>query len=251
MNADALPLFLRTLGLTTIAREHEAAIAQAETDNWGYRRFLRHLVETESNARLARRIERLLKESALPAHETLDALDPAKFAPQPRRLLPTLRSGEFVRRGEALCAFGLPGTGKSAYVCALCRDLVEQHQLKVLFLPAYKLVTRLLVAKRDLQLPAALAKLNHFDAVIVDDISYITQTIEENDVLFAFFAERYERQKSVIVTSNLVYSQWDQIFKNAMTAAAIVDRLVHRGTQLEFDGESFRARAAKDRKRQS
>ena len=251
MSADALPLFLRSLGLFAMEREHEAAITSAETDNWGYRRFLRHLAETEANARLARRVERLLKESGLPNHETLAALDPAKFSPQPRRLLPTLRTGEFVRRGDSLCAFGLPGTGKSAYVCALCRDLVEQHQLKVLFMPAFKLVTKLLVARRELQLPAALAKLNRFEVVIVDDISYITQTIEENDVLFAFFAERYDRQKSVIVTSNLVYSQWGQIFKNYMTAAAIVDRLVHRGTQLEFVGESFRARAAKDRKRQT
>jgi DNA replication protein DnaC len=248
MSTDALPIFLRALGLFTMAREHEAAITRAETDNWGYQRFLRHLVETEANARLARRIERLLKESGLPANETLATLDPAKFSPQPRRLLPTLRSGEFVRRGDALCAFGLPGTGKSAYVCALCRDLVEQHQLKVLFLPAFKLVTKLLVAKRDLQLPAALTKLNRFDVVIVDDISYITQSIEENDVLFAFFAERYERQKSVIVTANLVYSEWGQIFKNSMTAAAIIDRLIHRGTQLEFSGESFRARAAKARR---
>jgi len=128
---------------------------------------------------------------------------------------------------------------------------VEQHQLKVLFQPAFKLVTRLLVAKRDLQLPAALTKLNRFEVIVVDDISYITQTVEENDVLFAFFAERYERQKSVIVTSNLVYSQWGQIFKNSMTAAAIIDRLIHRGTQLEFEGESFRARAAKERKRQA
>ncbi len=117
-------------------------------------------------------------------------------------------------------------------------------------MPAFKLVTKLLLARRELQLPACLARLNRFDAVIIDDISYITQTIEENDVLFAFFAERYERQKSVIVTSNLVYSQWGQIFKNSMTAAAIIDRLIHRGTQLEFEGESFRARAAKERKRQ-
>lgn len=251
MSTDALPLFLRSLGLFTMLREHEAAITRAETDNWGYRRFLRHLAETEANSRLARRVERLLKESGLPANETLAALDPAKFSPQPRRLLPTLRSGEFVRRGDSICAFGLPGTGKSAFVCALCRDLVEQHQLKVLFQPAFKLVTRLLVAKRDLQLPAALTKLNRFDVIVVDDISYITQTVEENDVLFAFFAERYERQKSVIVTSNLVYSQWGQIFKNSMTAAAIIDRLIHRGTQLEFEGESFRARAAKERKRQA
>jgi DNA replication protein DnaC len=248
MSTDSLPIFLRGLGLTTIVREHEAAITRAEADNWGYRRFLQHLVETETNERLTRRIERLVKESGLPASETLARLAPEKFPDKARRLLPTLRTGEFMRRGDAICVFGLPGTGKSAYVCALCRDLVEQHQLKVLFLSAFKLVTRLLAAKRDLALPALLTKLNRYDAIIIDDISYITQSIEENDVLFALFAERYEQHKSVIVTSNLVPSQWDQIFKNPMTAAAIIDRLVHRGYQLEFTGESFRAQAAKARR---
>lgn len=248
MSTDSLPIFLRGLGLTTIVREHEAAITRAEADNWGYRRFLQHLVETETNERLTRRIERLVKESGLPASETLARLAPEKFPDKACRLLPTLRTGEFVRRGDAICVFGLPGTGKSAYVCALCRDLVEQHQVKVLFLSAFKLVTRLLAAKRDLALPALLTKLNRFDVVIVDDISYITQSIEENDVLFALFAERYEQHKSVIVTSNLVPSQWDQIFKNPMTAAAIIDRLVHRGYQLEFTGASFRAQAAKARR---
>ena len=159
-----------------------------------------------------------------------------------------MRSSEFVRRGDALCAFGLPGTGKSAYVCALCWELIEQHQLKVLFLSAFKLVSRLLAAKREFGLPALLTRLNHYDIIVVDDISYITQSIEENDVLFAFFAERYGRQKSVAVTSNLVPSQSDQIFKNPMTAAAIIDRLVHRGYQLEFAGEPLRAQAANARR---
>lgn len=248
MSTDTLPIFLRRLGLTALVREYEVAITRAEADNWGYHRFLQHLIETETNERLTRRIERLLKESGLPANETLARLAPEKFPEKARRLLPTLRSGEFVRRGDALCVFGLPGTGKSAYVSAVCRDLVENHQVKVLFLSAYKLVSRLLVAKRDLALPALLTKLYRYDIIVVDDISYITQSIAENDVLFAFFAERYERERSVAVTSNLVPSQWDQIFKNPMTATAIIDRLVHRGYQLEFAGESLRAQAAKVRR---
>jgi DNA replication protein DnaC len=120
--------------------------------------------------------------------------------------------------------------------------------LKALFLPAFKLVTRLLVAKRDLKLDALLAKLHRFDVIIVDDLgSYVEQAPAEIDVLFSFFSERYEKQRSVMVTSNLVFSQWDKIFKNPMTAQAVVDRLVHRAIVLEFTGESFRAKAAKQR----
>ena len=249
MNAtDTLPTVLRRLGLSTIVREHEALIQQAESANWGYRRFLLQIAEREDQERCTRRVARLSKDSGIPAEFTLTLLDPVKIPPQPRRLLPTLRSGDFVRRGDTICAFGLPGAGKSAYCGALCRDLIEQYQMKVLFLAAYKLVNRLRQAKCDLQLPTYLAKLNGYDVVICDDISYITQTIEENDVLFAFFAERYEKQKSTIVTSNLVFSQWDQIFKNSMTAAAIIDRLVHRGVQLDFGKESLRANAAKARR---
>ena len=250
MNTDTLPIFLRDLELLTVAREYEDAITRAEADNWGYRRFLHHLVESEANERLVRRAQRLLESSGLPKTETLARLDPAQFPEKARRLLPTLQSGEFARRGDTICAFGLPGTGKSAYVCALCYDLVQHHRMKVLFLPAFKLVNMLLLAKRNLELPRLLAKLNRFDVVICDDISYITQTLQENDVLFSFFSERYEKQKCVIVTSNLVFSEWDRIFKNPMTAAAIVDRLVHRGIQFEFEGlkgESFRAAEARKR----
>ena len=114
----------------------------------------------------------------------------------------------------------------------------------MLFTPTFKLVTQLLAAKRDLKLPAALMKLERFDVVILDDIGYVQQSREEMEVLFTFLAERYEK-KSVVITSNLVFSQWDQIFKDPMTTMAAIDRLVHHATILEFDGDSHRAQSAK------
>lgn len=127
-----------------------------------------------------------------------------------RRQLATLLSGELVRRGDNLLYFGLPGRGKWHLVAALGREWIQRHHLKVLFTPTFKLVTQLLAAKRDLKLPAALAKLDRFDAVILDDIGYVQQSREEIKLLFTFLAERYEK-KSVVITSNLVFSQWDQI----------------------------------------
>lgn len=235
---------LRSLMLMTTAREHEEIMARAEAQNWGYRRFLGYLVENELNERLRRRIERQLKESALPPGKTLDTLDEAKLPDKVRRQLPTLLSGELIRRGDNLLCFGLPGRGKSHLVAALGREWIQRHQLKVLFTPTFKLVTQLLAAKRDLKLPGALAKLDRFDVVVLDDIGYVQQSREEMEVLFTFLAERYEK-KSVVITSNLVFSQWDQIFKDPMTTMAAIDRLVHHATILEFNGASHRAQSAK------
>ena len=203
-------------------------------------------MENEVNERLRRRIERQLKESGLPPGKTLDALEEKKLPDKVRRQLPTLLSGELVRRGDNLLCFGLPGRGKSHLVAALGREWIQRHQLKVLFTPTFKLVTQLLAAKRDLKLPGALAKLDRFDAVILDDLGYVQQSREEMEVLFTFLAERYER-KSVLITSNLVFSQWDRIFKDPMTTAAAIDRLVHHSVILELTGPSYRNDEAKTR----
>ena len=95
------------------------------------------------------------------------------------------------------------------------------------------------MAKRDLELPRALRKLDAFELIILDDIGYIRQQPDEVEVLFTLMAERYER-RSLMITSNLVFSQWDQIFQNPMTTAAAVDRLVHHSSILEFDVPSYR-----------
>ena len=153
-----------------------------------------------------------------------------------------------VRRGDNLLCFGLPGRGKSHFAAAVGREWIQRHQLKVLFVPTFKLVGQLLVAKRDLKLASLLAKLARYDAVILDDIGYVQQSRDEMEVLFTFLAERYER-RSVIITSNLVFSEWDRIFKNPMTTAAAIDRLVHHSVILEFSGPSKRADEAQSRSR--
>ena len=250
MSAASLPLLLRAMRLPTIAREHDDAIRRAEAENWGYARFLSYLFEAEGNDRLQRKIQRLLKESNLPSGKTLESLDDKKLPDKIRRQLPTLLEADFVRRGDNLLCFGLAGRGKTHLVAAIAREWICRHQLQVLFVPAFRLVTQLLAAKRDLKLPSAIARLQRFDAVVIDDIGYVQQSREEMEVLFHFLAERYEK-KSVVITSNLVFSQWDQIFKDPMTTMAAVDRLVHHATILEFTGGSLRAGAAKDRQRSS
>lgn len=244
MNAASLPILLRAMRLPTIAREYDQAIQRAEAENWGYQRFLSYLFETEANDRLQRKIARLLKDSNLPAGKSLESLDQKLLPDKLRRQLPALLDADFVRRGDNLLCFGLAGRGKTHFVAAVAREWICRHQLQVLFVPAFRLVTQLLAAKRDLKLPQAINRLQRFDAVVIDDIGYVQQSREEMEVLFHFLAERYEK-KSVVITSNLVFSQWDQIFKDPMTTMAAIDRLVHHAVILEFTGESQRAQSAK------
>ena len=154
-------------------------------------------------------------------------------------MLPTLCEGGFVERGDNVLLFGMPGRGKTHVVCAIGHELIRRGH-RVLFTPTYALVQRLLAAKRDLRLEKELASLDGYDAVILDDIGYVQQSRDEMEVLFTFLAERYER-KSVLITSNLVFSEWTRIFKDPMTAAAAIDRLIHHAVILEMVGTSVRA----------
>ncbi len=244
--ATALPLLLRALNLGDIAGSHEELARRAEKEGWSFVDYLRQLVEGELEARRMRRITRNQKRAGLPPEKTLGTLEVAKLPAKVRRQIPVLCEGGFTERGENLLAFGLPGRGKTHVCCAIGHELV-QRGYRVLFTPAYRLVQRLLAAKRDLELEAELKRLDAFDAVLIDDLGYVQQDREEMEVLFTFLSERYER-RSVIITSNLVFSQWDRIFKDAMTTAAAIDRIVHHATILELTRkESYRAEEARKR----
>ena len=246
MSAESNALMLRNLGLTTAARLDKELTQRAESENWGYVRYLKRLLEEECNERLRRRMERLRKQSCLPADKTMTSVNEAQLPEKIRRQLPTILTGDFIRRGDNLLCFGLPGRGKTLFVAALGHEMFTRHQMKVLFTPTFKLVTQLLAAKRDLKLPSMLSRLERYDVVILDDLGYVQQSREEMEVLFTFLAERYEK-RSVIITSNLVFSQWDQIFKDPMTTMAAIDRLVHHATILEFTGDSHRAQSARSK----
>ena len=156
-----------------------------------------------------------------------------------KSLLPGLLTGDFARRAENILMFGLPGRGKTHLAAAIGHELIMHHSMQVLFTNTFSLVQRLLAAKAELRIEKEFARLDKFDVVILDDIGYVQQSREEMEILFTFLAERYER-KSLIVTSNLGFSQWDRIFKDPMTTAAAIDRLVHHSVILEMTGESIR-----------
>ncbi|HXJ72045.1 MAG TPA: IS21-like element helper ATPase IstB [Candidatus Dormibacteraeota bacterium] len=242
--ADTLEMMFREFRLPTMASRFAEMIATAEAQNWGYRKLVLQLCEAEAADRRERKRERLLRESGLPGGKTLCNLQEGQLPAKVRRQLPTLLEGGFIDRAENVLVFGLPGRGKTHFLSALGRELILRQARAVYFTPTFKLVQQLLMAKKDLRLDALLRKLDRFDAIILDDLGYVQQSREEMEVLFTFLAERYER-RSVLISSNLVFSKWDQIFKDPMTTMAAVDRLVHHAIILEFDGESMRVTKAK------
>ncbi len=240
-----LEIKLRALKLPSFVAHHGEVAGRAETGGWRFDQFLDALADLEMEDRTRRRIERLLKASHLPADKTLATLDLARLPPAVTRQVPTLCDGGFIERAENVLAFGLPGRGKTHVLAAIGHELV-QRGYRVVFLAAFRLVHQLLVAKRALTLDAALRRLDAVDALIIDDIGYIQQDREEMEVLFTLLAERYER-RSVLISSNVVFSQWDRIFKDPMTTACAIDRVVHHATILELTGSSYRSEAAKQR----
>jgi DNA replication protein DnaC len=242
MTQESIALLFRSLNLPSCAMHHQEMADQAESEGWSLTRYLKNLLELELEGRRARKIERLLKCSRLPTGKTLASLDMSLFSSKIQRQLPALMEGHFLKRSENILAFGLPGRGKTHLVSAIGHELIIKGH-SVFFTPAYRLVQSLLAAKRELKLEKEMRRLDRFEAVIIDDIGYVQQQQEEMEVLFTFLAERYER-RSVLITSNLVFSQWDKIFKDPMTTAAAIDRLVHHCVILELTGPSYRTEKA-------
>jgi len=231
----------RTLRMPTAVEVVEETLTAATKENWSLETFLCELLDQEVEGRRMRRIERLMKASRLPADKTLATFDQDRLPVQLRRLLPQLCTGKFVERAENLLIFGLPGRGKTHFAAAISYELIQQGRT-VFFTPTYRLVDRLLRARRDLALEYELRRLDRFEVLILDDIGYVQQSRDEMEVLFTLLAERYER-RSVVITSNLVFSQWNQIFKDPLTTAAAIDRVVHHSTIIEFGKEMSSHRA--------
>lgn len=233
---ERLTTLLTTFGLTTAAEEIVPRVTQA-----GHHAAVPVLVEVfdaEAEARRQRRIARWRRVSRLPPGKTFETLDTGRLPVPIAQRLQELATGAFLDTATNVLAFGLPGVGKSHALCAVGHALIEAGH-SVLFTPAYAVVQELLSAKRDLDLPRTLRKLDLFEVILLDDLGYVQQSPEEAEVLFTLLAERYER-RSVMVTSNLVFSQWDRIFRDQMATAAAIDRLVHHAVLLEFDVPSFR-----------
>ncbi|MEK7759998.1 MAG: IS21-like element helper ATPase IstB [Nitrospirota bacterium] len=237
---------LRDLHLPTIRECYAEQAEKATKEDLAYERYLLELARREGEVRRDKRIARLLRESRLPLEKSLATFDRKRLPLRVSQQVEVLLDGSFLDRHENVLAFGNPGSGKTHLLCAVGQELIQQGR-RVLFAPCSLLVQDLLIAKRDLKLARVLKRLAGHDAIIIDDIGYVQQNREEMEVLFALFADRYERS-SVLLTSNLPFSKWDAIFKDPMTTAAAIDRLVHHSVILELNLASYRLEESKKSK---
>ena len=243
---DQLNEYLRELHLPTVRRLFEEKARHAERETLSYERYLHELAELECQERRENRIARLLHASKLPLEKTLDSFDAKRLPQKAARQMKTLLDGTFLDRRENVLAFGNPGSGKTHLLSALAQELIRAGR-RIAFTTCARLVQDLLLAKKELRLSRAIRKLSWYEGLVIDDLGYVQQSREEMEVLFTLLAERYERG-SVLISSNLPFSKWEAIFRDPMTTAAAIDRLVHHSIILELNIPSYRVEEAKKRK---
>lgn len=238
---------LKELRLPTFRELYPRVAEQAARENWTHPQFLAELTRHECQARHQNRIERLLKTSNLLTGKTWEQFQWSRLPLHITQQFETLKSGNFLDRHDNLLIFGAPGSGKTNLLSALGDQLARQGRT-VLFTTCQMIVQELLRAKRDLRLEKWIKKLSRYEALIIDDLGYVQQSRDEMEVLFTLMAERYERG-SLLISSNLPFSQWEQIFKDPMTTAAAIDRLIHHSIIIELNIPSYRLETAKKNKK--
>ena len=247
VDATRLPLLLHELRLPAIARLWSQFAERADKEGWPAARFLSVLAELELAERGRRRVERHLVEAHLPPGKTLDNFE---FSAVPMlskaRVMALAAADTWLDKATNLLLFGPPGAGKSHCAAAIGRALVENGH-RVLFTRTTDIVQRLQAARQALQLEAAIAKLDKYDLLVLDDLSYVHKDHAETSVLFELIGARYER-RSMLITANQPFAEWNRIFPDHAMMIAAVDRLVHHSIIFEMNVESYRRRGALDRK---
>lgn len=238
-----LPLLLKELRLPTMVRMWEELYYKAQTEGWSALKYLVTLCDHELADRENRRLARHMAQSQLPRGKSLETYDFSIVPNLNKSQIMGLGNGDlWVRDGMNLLIFGPSGTGKTHLAAGIGEKLV-QAGYRVLFNRTTELLQRLQAAKRDCTLPAMLDRLDKFDCLILDDFGYVKKSEMETSLLFELICERYER-RSLLITCNQVFKEWDQIFEDKRMAIAAVDRLVHHATILEVSGDSYRKRNA-------
>ena len=248
VDAARVELLLSDLRLPGIKLMWARLAEQSDKEGWPAARFLAAIAEHEMVDRGRRRMERHLTEARLPAGKTLATFDFDSVPMVSKAQVMALATGnEWLDKGANILLFGPPGGGKSHLSSALGLALIENGR-RVFFARTTDLVQRLQIARRELALEAAIAKLDRYDLLILDDIAYVTKDQAETSVLFELIAARYER-RSMLITANQPFGEWGKIFPDQAMTLAAIDRLVHHATILEMNVESYRRREALDRKR--
>lgn len=245
-DAGRLALMLNELRLPTIARLWPEFAQRSDKEGWQAARLLGALVEHELAERAKRRIERHRAESHLDPTKTLESFDFGLVPMVSKAHAMAMATGDaWLEKGATVLLFGPPGAGKSHLASGIGHALIDAGY-RVLFTRTSEIVQKLQASRQSLQLPAALAKLDRFDLIILDDLSYARKDQAETSVLFELIAERYER-RSLMITANQPFSGWNDVFPDPSMTVAAIDRLVHHSTIFEMNVESYRRRTASDK----
>lgn len=243
IDAERLSLMLNELRLPAIKLLWARFAERSDKEGWPASRFLATIAEHELAERARRRIERHLADARLPAGKTLDGFDFEAVPMVSKAQVTALCAGDsWIERGANLILFGPPGSGKSHLAAAIGLALVE-NGWRVLFARTTDLVQKLQVARRELALEAAIARLDKYHLLILDDLAYVTKDQAETSVLFELISTRYER-RSLMITANQPFGEWGRIFPDPAMTVAAVDRLVHHATIFEMNVESYRRKTA-------
>lgn len=247
IDATHLSLILNELRLPAIKHHWPRFAERSDKESWPAARFLSALAEHELAERDRRRVERHLQEAKLLPGKTLETFDFEAVPMLSKAQVMALCAGDtWLEKGANLILFGPPGVGKSHLCSAIGLSLLEKGW-RVLFQRTSELVQKLQVARRELALESAIHRLDRFDLLILDDIAYVGKDQAETSALFELISARYER-KSMLITANQPFGEWNKIFPDPAMTLAAVDRLVHHATIFELNVESYRRRIAADRK---
>jgi len=238
---------LNKLGLKWMSTNYTDILNRSLNNNLSIDDIMLQLCEGELENKHQNKITRLLKQSCIDKNKTLETINWTPYSTKVRHKIEILCDKEFIFNSNNALVFGLPGRGKTHLISGVGIELIKQG-IKVLFKTTRELIEELLVAKREQKLNQELKKLDNYDVIICDDFGYVEQTKEEMEVFFSFLSERYER-RSVMITSNLVFSEWEKIFKDKMLTLAAIDRLIHHSEIIELGTEeSWRVKEASNKK---
>jgi DNA replication protein DnaC len=243
-----LGIMLNELRLPTIKTLWPQFAEAADREGWPAARFLAAIAEHELAERANRRVGRHLAEAHLPPGKTIESFAFDAVPMISRAQVMAMAAGDsWLAKGANVLMFGPPGGGKSHLAAAIGLALIE-NGWRVLFTRTTDLVQKLQVARRELQLEATIAKLDKFHLLILDDLAYVTKDQAETSVLFELISARYER-RSILITANQPFGEWNRVFPDPAMTLAAVDRLVHHATIFEMNVESYRRRSAMEVKR--
>jgi len=245
MTHEQLTEGLRKLNLPAMAEGFMEASRAAEKGRLTYERYLAGLVEAETEHKTKVRIQRLQAHAKIPLNKKIEAYDFSKRTGITDLEFKRLAAGDFVREGSNVVFYGSFSVGKTHLAIALINELIKRN-IRCLFTSTHSLIEQMLEAKKNLTLQHLFKRIEKNDLLVCDELGYIAPSQDGADLFFQLISQRSER-KSILITTNLTYSEWDRVLVNPLNTSAAIERIIHKCETFNIAGPSWRAEEAKKR----